>query len=309
MRRRLGSGHLVVSAAVLSAFVLSACGPTPGNGPGDIEARNSSTTTAGAPVDTAPVTTSAPPVTEPSKPVSWSWDEASASYVPTGTPPECPSPLIDEGALLDLGAVQSKLLPGQVRDGEYLVNGTFRWSGPDQPYPTDVVITMPFDGYVTGAWQFLKSGVYLFGLNIVHPCGLMVRLSKMHDPSPEVKSALLDALGEAREKDSRETFYNPGIWLPKGTVLATSVGVPPPNDQPDVVGAQLDVAILDLRARNPQIPDDFDFTQWSGSAAPQYVFFQVCFYQGDYLSANEQAIIESLPLGGGSPDSDTCVSS
>lgn len=247
--------------------------------------------------------------TEPTQPVSWSWDEASASYVPTGTPADCPSPLIEAGTLVDLSQVQSKLIPGQARDGEYLVNGTFRWSGPDQPYPDGVTVTMPFDGYVTGAWQFLKAGSYLFGLNIVHPCGLMVRLSKMHDPSPEVKSAILDALGEAREKDSRETFYNPGIWLPKGTVLATSVGVPPPNDQTDVIGAQLDVAILDLRARNPQIPSDFDFEKWSGSAAPQYVFFQVCFYEGDYMAPADRTLISQLPLGGGGPESDTCTTS
>ena len=245
--------------------------------------------------------------TEPSKPVSWSWDETSASYTSTGTPPDCPSPLIDDGALVDVSAVTSKLWPGQVRDGEYLVNGTFRWSGPDEPFPDGVTITMPFDGYITGAWQFLKAGSYLFGLNIVHPCGLMVRLSKMHDPSPEVKAAVLDAMGEAREKDSRETFYNPGIWLPKGTVLATSVGVPPPNEQTDVVGAQLDVAVLDLRAPNPQIPTDFDFEQWAGSAAPQYVFFQVCAYQGDYFAAGDQALIAAIPLGGGTPESDTCV--
>ena len=45
------------------------------------------------------------------------------------------SPLIDDGALVDVSAVTSKLWPGQVRDGEYLVNGTFRWSGPDEPFP------------------------------------------------------------------------------------------------------------------------------------------------------------------------------
>ena len=304
MRRSIWTGF--VCAALVAG---TGCGPTPGNGPGDIAASESQppASVTGSDGQDAVDTTLAPVDTEAPKPVSWSWDEASVSYVPTGAPPDCPSPLIDQGALIDLSTVQSKLLPGQARDGEYLVNGTFRWSGPDQPYPTDVVVTMPFDGYITGAWQFLKAGAYLFGLNIVHPCGLMVRLSKMHDPSPEVKSALLDAMGEARERDSRETFYNPGIWLPKGTVLATSVGVPPPNEQTDVVGAQLDVAILDLRARNPQIPTDFDFQAWSGSAAPQYVFFQVCFYQGDYMAAAEQQLIEALPLGGGTSESDTCV--
>ena len=306
MRRLMWTGLVCTALAAGTA-----CGPTPGNGPGDIagpgsQQADSSTSDEGR---DSIGTTVAPADTDPPKPVSWSWDDATAAYAPTGTPPDCPSPLIDEGALLDLSAVQSKLLPGQARDGEYLVNGTFRWSGPDQPYPTDIVVTMPFDGYITGAWQFLKAGSYLFGLNIVHPCGLMLRLSKMHDPSPEVKSALLDPLGEAREGDSRETFSNPGVWLTKGTVIATSVGVPPPNAQSDVVGAQLDVAILDLRAPNPQIPADFDFDKWSGSAAPQYVFYAHCFYQGEYFAESDKELIEQLPLGGGSAESDTCVSS
>lgn len=293
-----------------SLVAVAACGPTEGNGPGDIEARNRASTTVSAPGgdQTGAATTNAPQPTEPAEPTSWFWDEASVSYQPTGAAPECPSPLFDMASLVDVNGAVSKLVPGQVRDGEYLVNGTFRWSGPDDEYPTDLTVTMPFDGYITGAWQFLKSGAYLFGLNLVHPCGMMVRLSKMHDPSPEVKAAVLDAMGEAKEKDSRETFYTPGIWLTKGTVLATSVGVPPPNAQSDVVGAQLDVALLDLRARNPQIPDDFDFARWSGSASPQYVFYAHCFYQGDYLPAADQALIENIPLGGGSPESDTCVS-
>ena len=304
MRRRWLSALLVVSVVAVTA-----CSSEPATESDTSEA----TTTAAAPSTTAaaagPDTSVAPPEpTEPSKPTSWTWDEASASYVPTGNAPDCPTPLIEAGALMDLSTVKSKLVPGQARDGEYLINGTFRWSGPDEPYPTDLTVTMPFDGYVTGVWQFLKSGAYLFGLNIVHPCGLMLRLSKMHDPSPEVKSALLDPLGEAREKDSRETFLNPGVWLTKGTVIATSVGIPAPNAQSDVIGAQLDVAILDLRTRNPQIPEDFDFQKWSGSASPQYVFYAHCFYQGDYLAKSDQELIEKLPLGGGSAESDTCVS-
>lgn len=296
MRRTRWFGLVVVSG-----FAVVSCGPTPGNGPGDIAARNggSSTSSVVAP-PTSPAGT-----TEPAAPTSWFWDGPTEAYVTTGAPPDCPTPLVEAGGLVDLSDVMEKYQPGRVSDGEYLINGSFRWSSADMPYPETITVTMPFDGYVTGAWQFLKSGAYLFGLNLVHPCGLMLRLSKMHEPSPEVK-ALLDQMGPAAEKDSRETFYTPGLWLTEGTVLATSVGVPPPNPQPDVVGAQLDVAILDLRTRNPQIPADFDFTRWSGSAAPQYVFYARCFYQDGYFA--EEALIEAIPVGG-SPDSDTCVTS
>lgn len=240
----------------------------------------------------------------PSTPNSWFWDDKSRTYKATGTAPECPTPLIEAGGLVDLSQVQSFLVPGQVRDGEYLVNGTFRWSSAGQPFP-NVAVTMPFDGYVTGSWQFLKSGAYLFGLNLVHPCGLMVRISKMGSPSPEIQTSILSEI--ATERGSQENFYNPGFWITKGTPLATSVGIAPPNKSPDVIGAQFDLAILDLRTKNPQIPTDFDFDKWKDSAAPQYVWYARCFYEGDYIAESDEALIRKMPLLNKDPRSDTCT--
>ena len=254
------------------------------------------------------VTAESTTTVDPSVPNSWFWDDKTQTYISTGVAPECPAPLIDAGGLVDLSKVKSFLVPGQVRDGEYLVNGTFRWSSAGQPFP-NITVTMPFDGYVTGSWQFLKSGAYLFGLNLVHPCGLMVRISKMGTPSPEIKSSILDKMGAATERGSQETFYNPGFWITKGTPLASTVGIAPPNKSPDVVGAQFDLAILDLRTKNPQIPADFDFEKWSGSAAPQYVWYAHCIYQGDYLSDSDEALIRKMPLLNNDPQSDTCTSS
>ena len=152
--------------------------------------------------------------------VSWSWDHSSETYVSTGIPPNCPTTLIEADSLLDFSQVRAKLVPGQVRDDEYLVNTSFGWMGKGQPLPSEVKITAPFDGYVTGAWQFLKDGSHLFGLNLVHPCGLMLRLSKMASPSDEVNDKLLKSLGEAKERGSQETFFDPGVWLTRGTLIA-----------------------------------------------------------------------------------------
>jgi hypothetical protein len=233
---------------------------------------------------------------ESDTPVSWSWDDSSESYVSTGTPPECPSTLIATNALLDFSQVRAKLVPGQVRDDEYLVNSSFGWMGKGQPLPSEVRITVPFDGYVTGVWQFLKDGSYLFGLNLVHPCGLMLRLSKMADPSGEVKDELLYPLGEAKERASQETFLKPGVWLTRGTLLASGVSK----------FWQLDVTILDLRTRNPQVPADFDFKKWESSAAPQYVWYARCTYQQPYFSDEEIDLIRNLPLINDDPKSDLC---
>ena len=229
-------------------------------------------------------------------PVSWSWDHTSETYVSTGNPPECPTTLVEEDSLLDFSLVRAKLVPGQVRDDEYLVNSSFGWMGKGQPLPSEVRITVPFDGYVTGVWQFLKDGSYLFGLNLVHPCGLMLRLSKMADPSDEVTEKLLKSLGEAKERGSQETFLDPGVWLTRGTLLASGVSK----------FWQLDVTVLDLRSRNPQVPADFDFKRWESSAAPQYVWYARCTYVTPYFSDGEIELIKNLPLINDDPQSDLC---
>ena len=228
--------------------------------------------------------------------VSWSWDHTTETYVSTGTPPDCPTTLVEKNSLLDFSLVRAKLVPGQVRDDEYLVNSSFGWMGKGQPLPSDIRVTAPFDGYVTGVWQFLKNGSYLFGLNLVHPCGLMLRLSKMATPSDEVNDKLLKSLGEAKERGSQETFLEPGIWLTRGTLLASGVSA----------FWQLDVTILDLRSRNPQVPADFDFKRWESSAAPQYVWYARCTYQPPYFSNEEIELIKNLPLINDDPKSDLC---
>lgn len=251
-------------------------------------------TAAGSGMD--PSTDSSTGTDSSDSPVSWSWDDASESYVSTAEPPECPTTLIATNALLDFSQVRAKLVPGQVRDDEYLVNSSFGWMGKGQPLPSEVRVTVPFDGYVTGVWQFLKDGSYLFGLNLVHPCGLMLRLSKMANPPDGVKEQLLKPLGEAKERASQETFLKPGVWLTRGTLLASGVSK----------FWQLDVTILDLRTRNPQVPADFDFKRWESSAAPQYVWYARCTYQQPYFSDEEVEIIQNLPLINSDPKSDLC---
>ncbi len=253
----------------------------------------------------APAESAAAASSSAAAPASWFWDDPSQTYKSVGdAPPDCPTPLIEKGALTNISKVKSKSQPGQLRDGEYLINGTYRWSSQGQPYPKKIVVKMPFDGYVTGAWQFKKGGAPLFGVNLVHPCGLMLRLSKMATPSADFKAKVLDQLPPAQEMDSRETFFTPGIWLPKGTPIATSVGIGPPN-APDLIGAVLDIAIVDLRAPNPQIPSDFQGPQ----AAPQYLYYGHCFYQGGYLSKEEETFVAKLPITNKNPKSDTCVAS
>lgn len=231
-------------------------------------------------------------------PVTWSWNEH--QWVPTGTPPACTFPIVPEGALLDFSKVLSVLQPGQVRGGSYKPHGGLRWSA-FGTYTPDVKISVPFDGFVQGAWQYLSDGVYQFGVNIENSCGFMVRLGHLFVPSAQF-AQILKKIPAAMEGDSRETYFASPIPIKRGDVIATQVGNPNPVPE-DAYGAYIDFGLLDLRQVNPILPLGF-----SSNAAVYYAKYSVCWYQGEYLSVADREVVAKLPLANGDPKSDYCSS-
>lgn len=230
--------------------------------------------------------------------VTWEWMDNQSKWVANGTPPACTFPIIPAGSLLDFTKPLSLLQPGQVRGGSYKPHGGLRWSVYGS-YVADTKITVPFDGAVTVAWQYKTEGAYQFGVNIVNPCGFMLRLGHLHVASLQF-AAILDKLPPAVEMDSRESFINPPVTVKAGDVIATAVGIPPPASA-DAMGTFFDFGLLDLRAPNPVVPADF-----SSNAAAKYARYSLCWYQGNYLSDSDKALVAKLPLSNGDSSSTYC---
>lgn len=235
-----------------------------------------------------------------SGPVIWNWMDNQGKWVPTGTPPPCTFPIIPSGALLDFTRPISILQSGQTRGGSYKPHGGLRWSAYGT-YVSDVKISVPFDGVVVQAFQYLEAGTYQFGLNIQSPCGFMVRLDHLYVPSAQF-SQILKTIPAAVKDDSRETSLNPPVQVHAGDVIALGVGMPPPAG-PDSLGTFIDFGLLDLRHVNPVLPGNF-----ATNADEKYSKYSLCWYQGNYLSPTDQAIAEKLPLANGDPKSDYCSS-
>lgn len=232
-------------------------------------------------------------------PIMWNWMDNQGAWVANGTPPLCTFPIIPTGALLNFSKVLSLIQPGQSRGGSYKPHGGLRWSAYGS-YTPDVRISVPFNGYVVQAWQYLVGGIYQFGVNIENPCGFMVRIGHMHIPSPQF-TQILSSLPAAAENDSREYQISPPIAVKIGDVIATGVGMPAPAPA-DSLGAYIDLGLLDLRHVNPALGSDY-----SNNADVKYAKYSLCWYQGNYLSPSDQAIAANLPLANGDPKSDYCT--
>lgn len=240
--------------------------------------------------------------------VYWTWNELASEWRPSGTAPECTFPPLPDGSLFDFTSAPSPisiLQPGQSRGGSYKPHGGLRWSSGGDPFVPGVSVHVPFDGYVVGAWHYRVSdpavpeGIYQFGLNLVSPCGVMVRLGHLATPSAQF-TTILSALPPAAVDDSRENDITP-VAVHAGDTIATDVGIYA-SANPDVVGTFVDFGLLDLRAVNPVLPPGF-----TSNADIKYSKYSVCWYEGSYMGSGDRAAAAALPVANGDGTSDYCM--
>lgn len=248
----------------------------------------------GATSSTATTTTT---TAVPAQNSGWSFDYQKSVWVSQGAAPKCSLPLIAESELLDFSKVRSFVQPGQYRGGSYKPHGGLRWSEYGS-YVSGVTISAPFDGRITMVVHYKTENIYQFGINIIHPCGFMLRLGHLKEPSDFIAN-ILKTIAPAVENDSRENFIRE-VSIKKGQVIATEVGMPAPAS-PDSFGTFMDLGILDLRAKNPILPTNF-----SSNADVRYSLYSVCWYQGEYLSPADRAKVQSLQFSNADAKSDYC---
>ena len=246
-----------------------------------------------------PVVTPSPSPTPASTsnkaPVVWRFD--GKEWISQGSVPQCPSPLIPTGELLDFSKVLSIVQPGQIRGGSYKPHAGLRWSE-FGGVVKGISIKAPFDGEVVAAAQYISEGNYQFTINIIHPCGIMLRLGHLLEPSDSIKK-ILSTIPPAIENDSRESFLS-GTFIKKDQLIASEVGMVPPAS-PDSLGTFMDLGIVDLRKKNPALDSSF-----KSNADVKYSLYSVCWYEGNYFSDSDRARVLKLPFSNGDATSDYC---
>ena len=210
------------------------------------------------------------------------WQQAEGGWRSTQTPPACPDqPMMQMPA--DISKVTSVLYPGQTRGGNYKPHGGFRFDGTAN---NKVQVTAPVEGFIVRGGSYLAEGEVQYTFDIMHNCGVMYRLGHFRELPDNLKK-IADTWPAPKEGDSRTQQVNPAVYVKRGELLATSVGI---------VAAQntfFDWGVYDYRQQNAA----------SQSAAYQQAHMQdkelswhaVCWF-GWLPSADSQKLM-ALPAG------------
>lgn len=255
--------------ALLAALLLvAACG-----GDDDDDAPTAATSQASA----APTTSITAIPAAPS--VRWELSGEGGWAPVDGTPPPCADPLVLTTPV-DLTKVTSILYPGQRRP-DYKPHGAFRFDGT----PNDEVdVVAPMAGLVVRGARFLVGGELQYTLDIIDPCGIMVRLGHLLELEPALATRY-EELPEAQENDSRTERFEPPIEVFAGDVLATAVGLRANQN------TFVDFGVFDLRTKNAAAQDP----AYASSHDVELEQHAVCWF--DLLPADDAATVRSLPPG------------
>ena len=191
---------------------------------------------------------------------------------------------------VDMSKVTSALWPGQSRGG-YKGHGGFRF---DSSSADSIIVRAPIGAHLVQASRYLEGVEEQILLFFSAPCGFFYRFDHVSGLPPKIEEALKVITGPVTG-DSRTTFMNPPLWVERGEVVGTSVGIPPSN-------IFVDFGLYDVRQPNNVTPNP----AWADLFAEDKEFghYGVCFF--DYLPGNDGDVMRSLPTGIEGPVSDYC---
>ena len=196
---------------------------------------------AGAPAAHVPITNISPLVT------TVNWQQTGTGWKPSGTVPDCPIPF-QLASPADISSATSVMYPGQSRGGEYKPHGGFRF---DTISDNTAVVLSPIDGQVVRGARYLVNGEVQYTFDIIHPCGIMVRLGHLRELTSKFQP-IADAFPPAHEGDSRTTTVDPRVSVTTGETIATMIGTTADHN------TFFDLGVYDLRQKN-SAADDPDY--------------------------------------------------
>ena len=167
------------------------------------------------------------------------WQLTENGWKPMGIAPDCPVPF-SLSSPTDMATVTSILYPGQTRGGNYKPHGGFRF---DTITNNRVTVTSPVDGQIVRGAQYLVNGEIQYTWDMIHLCGMMVRLGHLRELTPKFQ-AIVANFPAAQENDSRTNTINLQVAVTAGETIATKVGITAEQN------TFFDLGVYDLRQKN-----------------------------------------------------------
>jgi len=258
---------------LFGAILVAGCGgkssPT---SPTTTTASSSSPTGAGATPGPTPTPSPSPAPSPTPDLIPWSFD--GSRWASTGTPPACPSPLIQ--TIVNLSLPTAVLYPGQVRGGNYKPHGGFLFG---RATTNDVTIVAPIGGRIWRGVRYIESGEIQYLFDVVNDCGVAFRLDHLLELSP--KFASLAATLPAPTASSETTdLQSQRMTVSTGEPIATAVGFRSSRN------VTVDFGVYDLRQPNP-----------SATRSGEFAAYATCWL--DLLPPADAATVRALPPGDG----------
>ncbi|HLE49053.1 MAG TPA: hypothetical protein VI819_03425 [Patescibacteria group bacterium] len=207
----------------------------------------------------------------------WDFEYETKTWKSVGSPPTCPDPFTFP-APADLSLASGILYPGQIRGGDYKPHGGARF---DNLPNNELNVYSPFDGKLYQAARHLESGEMQYSLYFINDCGMMYKLDHLRKLTDKFER-LLEPIPTGAEGDSRTTMINPAVFISKGELVATEVGIIKTKN------VFFDFGVYDLRQRN-----GVDYSGKDYFNIEQYGMHGVCWM--DYLQEPDKSLSYSLP--------------
>lgn len=210
------------------------------------------------------------------------WQQIDKGWRSMQTPPTCPAqPMLVSP--VDLSKVTSILYPGQTRGGNYKPHGGFRL---DNTKNADVTVTAPIDGFIVRGGRYLAEGEVQYTFDMMNNCGVMYRVGHFR-ALPDNLQKLADTWPAPKDGDSRTQAVNPAVYVARGEILATSVGIIGSNN------TFFDWGVFDYRQEN-EASKSAAYKQ-KHAQEEELAWHAVCWF--DWLPAKDEARIRSLSAG------------
>lgn len=207
--------------------------------------------------------------------VSWEFGYDSKEWSPVGNPPECPEPFTFPSPF-DLQLASGLLYPGQPRGGDYKAHGGARFDGLAN---NEVEVRAPFDASVFMAARHTQGKEVQYVLYFINDCGMAYKLDHMLELT-EKFNTIMESVPLAGDTDTRTTGISPKVFVAKGELIATKVGL--------LGNVFVDFGVYDFRKRN-----GVDYSGRNIYNVEQFGMHGVCWLA--YLEEPDKTLAKSLP--------------
>ena len=209
--------------------------------------------------------------------VSWEFGQDTKTWQAIGTPPVCPEPFVFPSPV-DINLATSILYPGQERGGDYKAHGGFRF---DNLPNNEVNVYAPFDASVVAAARHTQGSDIQYVLYFTNNCGMAYKLDHLRELTSKFQKIMED-IPLGGDTDTRSTGVTPPVFVAKGELIATKVGMESTKN------VFFDFGVYDFRQRNSA-----DYSGRNYYNIEQYGMHAICWLEN--LEESTKTVALSLP--------------